>query len=140
MINKVILIGRLSRNPEIRYLPSGTQITSFTIAVNRSYKDKSGNWQEESYFFDVETYGNVAERLGSSVNKGDQILLEGSLRQDKWETPTGEKRSKVKIVADRVSVISRAGSSKSTSSESEINEDSIRSDLESNNLDEDIPF
>lgn len=135
MLNKVLLIGRLSRNPEIRYLPSGMQVTSFTIAVNRNYKDKNGNWQEESYFFDVETFGNLAERIGNTISKGYQVLIEGSLRQDKWETNTGEKRSKIKIVADKVSLISKPSSKQADVSQ--IDEDIIESDLES---DEDVPF
>lgn len=134
MLNKVLLIGRLSRNPEVRYLPSGTQVTSFTIAVNRNFKDKSGKWQEETYFFDVETFGDLAGRLGSAINKGDQVLIEGSLRQDRWEDKKGEKRSKIKIVADRVSTISKTNS-KATSEE--IDTDAIESDVES---DEDVPF
>lgn len=136
MLNKVILIGRLSRNPEIRYLPSGMQVTSFTLAVGRNYKDRDGNWQEETYFFDIETFGNLAERIGSSISKGYQVLVEGSLRQDKWETSSGEKRSRVKIVADRVSVISKPASARQ---EQEFNTDDtgITSDLES---DEDVPF
>lgn len=137
MLNKVLLIGRLSRNPEVRFLPSGMQITSFTIVVNRRYKSKNGEWQEEPYFFDVEAYGNVAERVGSTLSKGYQVLLEGSLRQDKWESQSGEKRSKVKIVADRVSIISKP---KSKNVDSEINEEDIKSDIDSENIDEDIPW
>lgn len=136
MLNKVILIGRLSRNPEIRYLPSGMQVTSFTLAVGRNYKDRDGNWQEETYFFDIETFGNLAERLGSSLSKGYQVLVEGSLRQDKWETSSGEKRSKVKIVADRVSVISKPASARQDQ-EFTADDTGITSDLES---DEDVPF
>lgn len=136
MLNKVILIGRLSRNPEIRYLPSGMQVTSFTLAVGRNYKDRDGNWQEETYFFDIETFGNLAERLGSSISKGYQVLVEGSLRQDKWETSSGEKRSKVKIVADRVSVISKPASARQDQ-EFTADDTGITSDLES---DEDVPF
>lgn len=136
MLNKVILIGRLSRNPEIRYLPSGMQVTSFTLVVNRNYKDRDGNWQEESYFFDIETFGNLAERTGGSLSKGYQVLVEGSLRQDKWETSSGEKRSKVKVVADRVSVLSKPASSKQ-GQDFVPDEGSVASDLES---DEDVPF
>ena len=104
MLNKVFLIGRLTKDPEIRFLPSGSQVTAFTIAVNRSYKVKD-EWKEEAYFFDIESFGMLAERLGKQLNKGTQILIEGQLRQDRWEGENG-KRSKVKIVADRVSILS----------------------------------
>ena len=138
MLNKVLLIGRLTRDPEIRYLPSGMQITSFSIAVNRKFKDKGGNWQEETYFFDIETFGGLAERLGKQLSKGHQIFLEGSLRQDKWENQAGEKRSKIKIVAEKVSLLSRPiqGDSNQKSSY-EDNEFVEPTDL---NSDEDVPF
>ncbi len=105
MLNKVFLIGRLTRDPEIRFLPSGSQVTSFTIAVNRPYR-VNNEWKEETYFFDVESFGMLAERLGKQLNKGAQILIEGQLRQDRWETASGEKRTKIKVVADKVNIIS----------------------------------
>ncbi len=138
MLNKVFLIGRLTRDPEIRFLPSGTQITSFTIAVNRVYKTKdSSDWKEETYFFDVETFGYLAERVGKQLNKGSQILVEGSLRQDKWETPSGEKRSKIKVVADKVNLLS-GRTEKPSTVEEEPNIDF--SDAEDLSSDEDVPF
>jgi len=105
MLNKVMLIGRLTGEPEVRPLPSG-KVASFSVAVNKKYKDKNGEWKEEAYFFDVESYGQLAERVGT-FGKGYQILIEGELRQDRWETPTGEKKSKVKVVADRVVLIAK---------------------------------
>jgi len=108
MLNKVILMGRLTKDPEIRFLPSGTQVTSFTLAVNRAYKTKDNEqWHEETYFFDVETFSLLAERLGKQLSKGVQIIVEGQLRQDRWETDSGEKRSKVKVIAEKVNLISR---------------------------------
>ncbi len=100
-----MLIGRLTGEPEVRPLPSG-KVASFSVAVNKKYKDKNGEWKEEAYFFDVESYGQLAERVGT-FGKGYQILIEGELRQDRWETPTGEKKSKVKVVADRVVLIAK---------------------------------
>ncbi len=139
MLNKVFLIGRLTRDPEIRFLPSGTQVTTFTLAVNRAYKTKdSDQWKEETYFFDVEAFSFLAERLGKQLNKGTQIVLEGSLRQDKWETPSGEKRSKIKIVAEKVSIIGTPKGEKSAPIEEE---PSITMDeTEDFSSDEDVPF
>jgi single-strand DNA-binding protein len=132
-----MLIGRLTRDPEVRFLPSGVQVTNLTIAVNRRYKDKSGEWREESYFFDIESYGKLAERVGSQLSKGYQILIEGSLRQDRWESSSGEKRSKVKIVADRIALLGKPSdrNAKSTSTEEDL--DIPLEDFES---DEDVPF
>ncbi len=136
MLNKVFLIGRLTRNPEIRFLPSGTQVTSFSIAVNRAYKTKdSSEWKEETYFFDVEAFGKLAERIGKQVSKGTQVLIEGSLRQDKWETSSGEKRSKIKIVADKINLLSPAKVEK-TEEEPVVDFE----ETEDFSSDEDVPF
>jgi single-strand DNA-binding protein len=137
MLNRVMLIGRLTRDPEVRFLPSGMQVTSLSIAVSRNFKDKNGEWREETSFFDIESYGKLAERLGTQLSKGYQVLIEGSLRQDRWESPSGEKRSKVKIVADRIALIGKPGDRniKSTSTEEDLNIPG--EDFES---DEDVPF
>ncbi len=143
MLNKVLLIGRLTRDPEIRYLPSGTQISSFSIAVKRKYKDKDENWQEDVYFFDVETFGALAERIGVQLSKGYQILLEGSLRQDKWEGPAGEKRSKVKIVAEKINLISKPLSSeegKPVVNELNLNSIDPNEFVIPKDLDDDVPW
>ncbi len=139
MLNKVFLIGRLTRDPEIRFLPSGLQVTSFTIAVNRPYRTKgSDEWKEETYFFDIETFGMLAERLGKQLGKGIQILVEGQLRQDRWETASGEKRTKVKVVADRVSIIS--GKQMERTEEKEETDLDISTEPEDFSSDEDVPF
>ena len=137
MLNRVMLIGRLTRDPEVRFLSSGMQVTSFSVAVNRNFKDKNGEWREETSFFDIESYGKLAERLGAQLSKGYQVLIEGSLRQDRWESPSGEKRSKVKIVADRIALIAKPGDRniKSASPEEDLNIPG--EDFES---DEDVPF
>jgi single-strand DNA-binding protein len=106
MVNRVILIGRLVKEPEFRFLPSGTKVAMFSIAVNRKFKDKSGEWKEETSFFDIECYGKLAERM-TQFGKGYQVNIEGELRQEKWQSPTGEKKSKIKIVANKVSLISK---------------------------------
>jgi len=139
MLNRVFLIGRLTRDPEIRFLPSGAQVTSFTVAVNRPYKTKdSDEWKEETYFFDIETFAGLAERLGKQLSKGTQILIEGQLRQDRWETSAGEKRTKIKIVADRVSILSGRPAEKPEIKEEE--ELDINTETEDFSSDEDIPF
>jgi single-strand DNA-binding protein len=137
MLNKVFLIGRLTRDPEIRFLPSGSQVTSFSVAVNRSYK-VNNEWKEETYFFDVEAFGYLAERLGKQLNKGTQILIEGQLRQDRWETAGGDKRTKVKIVADKVSVLS--GKTEKAEKPEEEPELDIENSMEDFSSDEDVPF
>jgi len=108
--NKVLLIGRLVRDPESIVLPSGTQVSNLVIAYNRNYKDQNGQWKEESHFFEVKVFGNLSVRVVPQLGKGDLILVEGRLHQDKWTDKTsGEPRSKIRIVAVDLKLISKAG-------------------------------
>jgi single-strand DNA-binding protein len=99
-MNQVVLTGRIVGQPVVKEFSNG-RIVMFSIAVNERFKDKkSGQEKEVAHFFDVEAVGSAASM---SLSKGDLITVEGSLRQDRWETPSGEKRSKVKIVAFKLS-------------------------------------
>jgi single-strand DNA-binding protein len=101
-LNRVFLIGRLVADPQLQHTQSGTPFTRFRIAVNRPYRDRSGNWQEETLFIDVVVWGEAADRAVTRFNKGSRVLVEGSLRQSTWETDSGEKRSRIEVRADRV--------------------------------------
>lgn len=139
MLNKVLLIGRLTRDPEVRFFPSGTQITTFSVAYNRKYK-VNDEWKEEPHYFDIETYGALAERLGRSLSKGYQVLIEGRLAQQRWENQAGEKRSKIVIVADRVAIVSKPGG---VEGKADLEDDMAipnSSETEDLSSDEDIPF
>ncbi|MEN3028980.1 MAG: single-stranded DNA-binding protein [Aquificaceae bacterium] len=106
MLNRVIIIGRLIKDPVIKYLPSGTQVVEFVLAYNRRYL--SGEvWKEESHFFDVKAYGKLAENLGARVSKGYLVVVEGRLTQDKWTDKEGNTQSRVRIVADSVRIINK---------------------------------
>ncbi len=100
--NKVILMGNLTRDPERRYTPKGTAVTEFAIAVNRVYSNEGGEQKEEVSYFDIVVWGRQAETAAQYLSKGRPALVEGRLQQDRWESDKGEKRSKVRIVADRV--------------------------------------
>ncbi|NPB08032.1 MAG: single-stranded DNA-binding protein [Aquificae bacterium] len=106
MLNRVFLIGRLTRDPVITYLPSGTPVVEFTVAYNRRYRDQSGEWKEETHFFDVKGYGKSAEDWGTRFSKGFMVLIEGRLVQEKWERE-GKTFSKVRILAESVRLVSR---------------------------------
>ena len=139
MLNKVLLIGRLTRDPEVRFFPSGTQITTFSVAYNRKYK-VNDEWKEEPHYFDIETYGALAERLGRSLSKGYQVLIEGRLAQQRWENQAGEKRSKIVIVADRVAIVSKPSG---VEGKADLEDDMAipnSSETEDLSSDEDIPF
>jgi single-strand DNA-binding protein len=107
MINKVFIMARTTREPTIRYTQNGMAIADLSVAHNRSFKDKDGNWQEEASFFEVNCFGELAERVGSKINKGDLILIEGRLQQESWETKENEKRYKVKIIAEKIKLIAK---------------------------------
>ena len=100
--NKVMLLGRLVRDPNLSYTRGGTPYARLRMAVNTPYKDKNGNWQEETLFIDVVCWGDVAERAVNRLNSGARIFVEGRLRQSTWETETGERRSRVEVVANKL--------------------------------------
>lgn len=101
--NKVILVGNLTRDPEIRVTPKGTSICQFGLAVNRKFKDESGAPRDETTFIDVEAWGKTGELIGKYLRKGSSCLAEGRLRLDQWEDKgSGQKRSKLKVVAENV--------------------------------------
>ena len=100
--NRVILAGNLTRDPETRFLPSGTAVTEFAIAVNSRYKSKATNeFKEEVSFFDIVVFGKTGENCAEYLSKGRPVLVEGRLRQRSWEKD-GQKRSKIEILADNV--------------------------------------
>ena len=108
-LNKVFLIGNLTRDPELRVTPKGTAICSFGLAVNRQYRDESGTARDETTFVDIEAWGKQGELVSKYLVKGNPCMVEGRLRFDSWEDKTsGQKRSKLKVVLDNVQFLSRA--------------------------------
>lgn len=101
-VNRVILAGRLTHDPEVRYTPSGTAVADVGVAIDDSYKNKSGEMVEQTCFVDVVVWGRQAETTGEYLHKGSPVLIEGKLQLDQWENQQGEKRSKLRVRADRV--------------------------------------
>ena len=99
--NTVTIVGNVTRDPELRYLTSGTALAQFGVAYNRRYT-KGGEQVEDTSFFDVVCWSNLADNVSESITKGDRVIVYGRLEQRSWETQEGEKRSKVEIVADEV--------------------------------------
>jgi single-strand DNA-binding protein len=112
-LNKVMLIGNLTRDPEIKYTPKGTAIADIGLAVNRNYTTESGEKREEVTFIDVTLWGRVAEIVGEYCKKGRPLFVEGRLQLDSWDDKqTGQKRSKLKVVGDNIQLLgSREGGS-----------------------------
>jgi single-strand DNA-binding protein len=113
--NRVFLAGRLTRDPELKYLPSGSPVCKMGLAADRRYKTRDGEQREDTLFVDVEAWHKTAEMCGNHLNKGRAVLIEGRLNSDSWEDKnTGQKRTKVNIVAERVHFLDwgdRAGGS-----------------------------
>lgn len=107
-VNQVILMGNLTRDPELRQTPSGQSVVSFSLALNRAYKDQSGDWQEATDFIDVVAWGPLAERTAQYVTKGRRVLVQGRLQSRAWEQD-GQKRSKVEVLANDVTFLDGRG-------------------------------
>jgi len=111
MVNKVILVGNLGKDPEVRYTSGGQAVANLRIATSRSWTDKqSGQRKEETEWHDVEVWGKQAEQCGEYLAKGRQVYVEGRLKTDKWQDKqSGQERSKVKVVADTVRFLGGRG-------------------------------
>ncbi len=107
-LNKVFLIGNLTRDPELKSLPSGVQVASFGLATNRVWKDKDGQKQESTEFHNIVVFGRQAETTAQYLNKGSSVLIEGRLQTRSWESD-GQKKYRTEIIADRVQFGSRTG-------------------------------
>ena len=111
-LNQVTLMGNLTRDPELRQTPNGQNVTSLSLALNRSYKDQSGEWQEVTDYVDIVAWGPLAERVSQYLNKGSRCLVQGRLQSRSWEQE-GQKRSKVEVLANDVTFLDSKGSSSS---------------------------
>ena len=109
-INKVILVGRLGRDPEVRYTPNGVPVASFSIATSEGWKDKdTGEKRERTEWHKIEAWRRLAEICGEYLNKGKQVYIEGKLQTDAWEDRDGNKRYTTKIVAQSMQMLDSAG-------------------------------
>ena len=151
--NKVILLGRLTRDPELRVTPNGNHICKFSVATSRKFKGSDGVLKEETTFVDIDTFGKQAEVISKYFSKGKPILVEGRLRLDQWESKTGEKRSKLNVVLENFQFIGgredegRYSSSQGTNTGYEQSSPPARAPepaaaaaSNQNDIDEDVPF
>jgi single-strand DNA-binding protein len=106
--NRVILVGNLTRDPELRYTPGGTAVTDVGLAVNDRRKNPNGEWVEETTFVDVTLWGRTAEVASEYLTKGSSALIEGRLKLDTWESD-GQKRSKLKVVGEKLQLLGGRG-------------------------------
>lgn len=108
-LNKVLLIGNLTRDPELRYIPSGTAVASFTVAVNRRFKAPTGENREETSFIKVVVWGRMAETSAEYLKKGSSCFVEGRLQTRSWDAPDGQKRSATEVIASAVQFLNTRG-------------------------------
>lgn len=108
-LNKAVIIGNLTRDPEIKALPSGIKVCSFSLATNRVWKDKNGAKQESVDYHNIVVFGRQAETAGQYLKKGSSALVEGRMQTRSWDGTDGQKRYRTEIVADRVQFGTRAG-------------------------------
>lgn len=107
-MNQVTLMGNLTRDPELRQTPSGQNVCSFSLALNRSYKDQTGEWQEVTDYIDIVAWGPLGERVAEYLHKGSRCLVQGRLQSRSWEQE-GQKRSKVEVLANDVTFLDSRG-------------------------------
>ncbi len=152
-VNKVILIGNLTRDPEVRYTPKGTAVADIGMAMNRSFSSDGGERREETTFVDVTLWGKQAEVVGEYLKKGNPLYIEGRLQMDSWEDKnTGQKRTKLKVVGDRFQFMGggnndggsssqqRSENSQSNQSAPESSEGNDGAQFETDSEEDDIPF
>ncbi len=106
--NRVILVGNLTKDPELRYIPSGTAVSDIGLAVNDRVK-KGNEWIDETTFVDVTLWARTAEVANEYLSKGSSVLIEGRLKLESWENNEGQKRSKLKVIADRMQMLGGRG-------------------------------
>jgi single-strand DNA-binding protein len=109
-VNKVILVGNLGKDPEVKYTPSGTPVAKFSVATNESYKDKGGQWQERTEWHNIVAWQRLAEIVGEYVKKGSKVYIEGRLQTSSWDDKeTGQKKYKTEIIANELVLLSGRG-------------------------------
>ena len=140
--NRVILVGNLTRDIELRYTPGGTAVTDIGMAVNERVK-RNDEWTEEVNFFDVTLWGRTAEVAAEYLSKGSSILIEGRLKYDTWEQD-GQKRSKVKIVGERMQMLGARGAGGGnpphSRNQQQATQPAAQASASSTPADDDVPF
>ena len=153
-LNKVLLIGNLTRDPDVKMMTNGRPVCNFGLALNRSYKDSEGNKKDETTFVDVECFGPRAEAVGRFFTKGRPIFVEGRLKLDQWESKEGEKRSAIRVVLDNFEFVDSRQESQNNQSDVNSTSSALPASSQSNSptsnttvpnsadpeLDEDVPF
>jgi single-strand DNA-binding protein len=139
-INRVVLVGNLTRDPELRHTPSGTAVCNLRLAVNTRRKDETGQWVDKPNYFDITVWGNQGERCAQYLSKGRPVAIDGRLEWREWETPEGNKRQAVDVVADTVQFLGSRGDGEGAGYIPADATAAPAGDFPSSPTDDDIPF
>jgi single-strand DNA-binding protein len=137
-LNKVFLVGNLTRDPELRHTAQGTSVASFSLAVNRNYKGSDGEFKKETNFFNIVVWGKVGENCAKYLSKGRSALVEGRLQNRSYETQDGQKRTVTEIIAENVQFLSSTGERSTVSEDS--SEPGFSADFSPIDDDDAVPF
>jgi single-strand DNA-binding protein len=140
-VNKVILLGNLGADPEVRYTPSGMAVANFRIATSESYKNKEGQKEDKTEWHKIVTFGKLAEICGEYLNKGKQVYLEGRIQTSQWEDKEGNKRYTTEIICNQMQMLGRAGEKGSVPAEGPPEDSGGGSQAKEDTSDfDDVPF
>jgi single-strand DNA-binding protein len=139
-INRVVLVGNLTRDPEIRQTPSGTSVCSLRIAVNSRRRDESGQWTDKPNYFSISVFGNQAESCAQYLSKGRPVAIDGRLDWREWQTQDGQKREAVEIVAESVQFLGARGDGGGENQFVPAGATASNADADFAGADDDIPF
>lgn len=146
MVNRVILIGNLGREPEVRHLESGSVVAKFPVATNESYKDKAGEWQTITEWHDIVVWRQLAERAERDLKKGSLVYIEGKLTKRKWQDKDGNDRYTTEVVANTFRLLERRDANRASNfptAEDEIpavKESAPQPSVEADQVEDDLPF
>lgn len=139
-LNKVFLLGNLTRDPELRHTAQGTSVANFSIAVNRSYKGNDGDFKKEVSYFNIVVWGKTGENCAKFLTKGRSVLVEGRLANRSYETQDGQKRTITEIVADNVQFLGGRGDAQEESSDAGAANNDYSGSFADGNDDDAVPF
>lgn len=138
MINKAILLGRLGKDPDVRYMPNGNQVTSFSVATDEKWKDKqTGEWVQKTEWHNITTFGKLAEICGQYLSKGKLVYVEGKIQTQQWTDKEGGKHSRTQIVAETMKMLDGKGDGRDTSNERIPADATVN---QNTNQEDDVPF
>lgn len=139
-VNKVILIGNLGRDPEVRHTPSGAAVTNFSIATNEAWNNRDGQREERTEWHRVVAFGKLAEICGQYLKRGKQVYVEGRLQTRQWEDRDGNKRSTTEVVATNITMLGRPGEGPADSYAPPLDQGRFEDAPAAGSEDDDIPF